>query len=47
MLIPHKEKLLVFGIEDTGRLRRSCAQWLTLQDMIVKGVNSIMSSEKA
>ncbi len=39
-------KTAVFGIEDTGGLGRSCAQWLTLQDQLVKGVNPIMSSDR-
>ena len=42
---PHG-KTAVFGIEDTGGLGRSCAQWLTLRDKVVKGVNPTMSSEK-
>lgn len=39
-------KVAVFGIEDTGGLGRSCAQWLTLRDNLVKGVNPIMSSDR-
>jgi transposase len=39
-------KTAVFGIEDTGGLGRSCAQWLTLQDRLVKGINPIMSRDK-
>jgi transposase len=39
-------KTTVFGIEDTGGLGRSCAQWLTLRGQLVKGVNPIMSSNK-
>lgn len=39
-------KTAVFGIEDTGGLGRSCAQWLTLRDRVVKGVNPVMSSDK-
>lgn len=39
-------KTAIFGIEDTGGLGRSCAQWLTLRDKLVKGVNPTMSSDK-
>ena len=39
-------KTVVFGIEDTGGLGRSCAQWLTVRDKLVKGINPIMSSNK-
>lgn len=39
-------KTAIFGIEDTGGLGRSCAQWLTVRDKLVKGINPIMSSNK-
>lgn len=38
--------IAVFGIEDTGGLGRSLAQWLVAQDRLVKGVNPILSDER-
>lgn len=41
-----KDRVAVFGIEDTGGLGRPCSQWLTLRNKLVKGVNPVMTSDR-
>jgi len=36
-------RIAIFGIEDTGGFGRPCAQWLTSEGLLVKGVNPVMS----